>query len=151
MIFTSKRSTAIATLPARRLAATATPSTIARPRDTDGAAQYSKDTTAQTYFGRQLDDLNRNFQVKKEVFTKLGRTLDDLFTGYRGDNQGGHRATAQHLVLMVLEHHTKFLTKPVHTVCPPPVMKRGAHQCRCSHNVQLRRRHLGDPASRIAL
>ncbi|KAG5915865.1 hypothetical protein E4U61_004188, partial [Claviceps capensis] len=117
----------------------ATPSTPARPRDMDGAAQYSRDTeptspfilqrskrqraanaapvsiqlpgkvagddtTAQTYLGKQLDDLNRSFQVKKEVLTKLGRTLDDLVTGYRGDNQREHRASARLLVSMVLEH-----------------------------------------------
>ncbi|KAG5912622.1 hypothetical protein E4U61_000324, partial [Claviceps capensis] len=60
--------------------------------------------TAQTYLGKQLDDLNRTFQVKKEVLTKLGRTLDDFVTGYRGDNQREHRVTARHLVSMVLEH-----------------------------------------------
>ncbi|KAG5933655.1 hypothetical protein E4U59_006710 [Claviceps monticola] len=117
----------------------ATPSTPARPRDTDGAAQYSRDTeptfpfnlqrnkrqraahaapvslqlpgkvagddiTAQTYLGKQLNDLNRTFQVKKEVLTKLGRTLEDFVTGYRGDNQREHRATVRHPVSMVLEH-----------------------------------------------
>ncbi|KAG6252828.1 hypothetical protein E4U49_007595, partial [Claviceps purpurea] len=117
----------------------AIPSTPARPRDTDGAAQYSRDTeptspfilqrskrqraanaapvsiqlpgkvagddtAAQTYLGKQLDDLNRSFQVKKEVLTKLGRTLDDFVTGYRGDNQREHRASARLLVSMVLEH-----------------------------------------------
>ncbi|KAG5987742.1 hypothetical protein E4U52_007264 [Claviceps spartinae] len=100
----------------------ATPSTPARPRDTDGAAQYSRDTeptspfilqrsksqraanaapvstqlpgkvagedmTAQTYLGKQLDDLNRSFQVKKEVLTKLGRNLDDFVTGFRSQLQ----------------------------------------------------------------
>ncbi|KAG5987272.1 hypothetical protein E4U52_007755, partial [Claviceps spartinae] len=63
-----------------------------------------EDTIAQTFLGKHLDDLNRSFQVKKEVFTKLGRTLDDLVTGYRGNNQREHRATARHLVSMVLEH-----------------------------------------------
>ncbi|KAG6077266.1 hypothetical protein E4U16_002339 [Claviceps sp. LM84 group G4] len=114
----------------------AIPSTPARPRDTDGAAQYSRDTeptspfilqcskrqravnaapvsiqlpgkvagddmTAQTCLGRQLDDLNRSFQVKKDVLTKLGRNLDDFVTGYRGDNQREHRVSARLLVSMM--------------------------------------------------
>ncbi|KAG5962728.1 hypothetical protein E4U57_006846 [Claviceps arundinis] len=70
----------------------------------EGSWTPGDDTTAQTYLGKQLDDLNRSFQVKKEVLTKLGRTLDDFVTGYRGDNQREHRASARLLVSMVLEH-----------------------------------------------
>ncbi|KAG6181675.1 hypothetical protein E4U48_000010 [Claviceps purpurea] len=50
-----------------------------------------EDTTAHAFLGKHLDDLNRSFQVKKEVFTKLSRTL-------------GRSLTARHLVSMVLEH-----------------------------------------------
>ncbi|KAG5938012.1 hypothetical protein E4U59_004078 [Claviceps monticola] len=130
----------------------ATPSTPARSRDTDGAAQFSRDTeptfptilqrtkrqrgqavlaaldrlqhpgkvagedtTAQTFLGRHLDDLNQNFLVNEEVFTKLGLTLDEFAAGYRGDNQREHKATTRHHVSMVLEvgtpHHEGFDTQ----------------------------------------
>ncbi|KAG6027186.1 hypothetical protein E4U19_002157 [Claviceps sp. Clav32 group G5] len=94
----------------------------ARSWNTAGAAQQSRDTEPtsptvheppahqapegpQTFSGRHIDDLNRSFQVKKEVLTKPGRTLDEFVAGYRGDNQREHRATARHLVSMVLEEH----------------------------------------------
>ncbi|KAG6104442.1 hypothetical protein E4U13_008377, partial [Claviceps humidiphila] len=77
----------------RQRAAHTAPERVQHPGKVAG-----EDTTAQTFLGKHLDDLNRSFQVKKEVFTKLGRTLDDLVTGYRGDNQREHRATARHLV-----------------------------------------------------
>ncbi|KAG6266182.1 hypothetical protein E4U49_000553 [Claviceps purpurea] len=82
--------------------------------------QAGKETTAQTFLGRHLDDLNRSFQVKKVVFTKLGRTLDKFVTGFRGDTQREHRATARHLVSMELEHlNTKvFDTSSSHDCFP---------------------------------
>ncbi|KAG6056896.1 hypothetical protein E4U17_001861 [Claviceps sp. LM77 group G4] len=129
----------------------AIPSTPARPRDTDGAAQYSRDTeptspfilqcskrqravnaapvsiqlpgkvagddmTAQTCLGRQLDDLNRSFQVKKDVLTKLGRNLDDFVTGYRGDNQREHRV-----------FDTNNVQESISMPSMPPQMSQGAN------------------------
>ncbi|KAG6216508.1 hypothetical protein E4U50_005654 [Claviceps purpurea] len=62
------------------------------------------DTTAQAFLGKHLDNLDRDYMVRRQVISKLANTLDEFVSGFRGDDQRDHKMAARNLVTMVLEH-----------------------------------------------
>ncbi|KAG6195297.1 hypothetical protein E4U50_000313 [Claviceps purpurea] len=62
------------------------------------------DTTAQAFLGKHLNDLDRDYMVRRQVISKLANTLDEFVSSFRGDDQQDHKMAARNLVTMVLEH-----------------------------------------------
>ncbi|KAG5988510.1 hypothetical protein E4U52_006527 [Claviceps spartinae] len=55
------------------------------------------DTTAQAFLGKHLDDLDRDYMVRRRVISKLANTLDEFVSGFRGDDQRDHKMAARNL------------------------------------------------------
>ncbi|KAG6080107.1 hypothetical protein E4U15_003455 [Claviceps sp. LM218 group G6] len=56
------------------------------------------DTTAQAFLGKHLDDLDRDYMLRRQVISKLANTLDEFVSGFRGDDQRDHKMAARNLV-----------------------------------------------------